>query len=73
MIAPQRDPRPAISLPPRRYLRRGSVVRSAHVAPWKKPAPTLWEIFLDDRRALGLKWSLLILLLVVAALLDLPL
>lgn len=72
MIAPQRGSRPAASLLSHR-LPRGSVVPRTQVAHWRKPAPTLWEIFLDDRRALRLKWGLLILLFVVAALLDLPL
>lgn len=43
------------------------------MARWSHPAPALWQLFLDDRRALRLKWGLLILLLVVAALLDVPL
>ena len=32
-----------------------------------------WRIFLDDRRGLRLKWGLLALLLLAAALLEVPL
>lgn len=39
------------------------------IAPWL-PA---WALFRDDRRAIGLKWSLLLLLLVAGALVELPL
>ncbi len=68
MIAPQRITPAAVPLPARRHR-----TRIAHMARWSHPAPALWQLFLDDRRALRLKWGLLILLLVVAALLDVPL
>ena len=73
MIAPRRITPSAVPLQSRRHRARRSAPRSAHMARWSHPAPALWELFLDDRRALRLKWGLLILLLVVAALLDVPL
>ncbi len=38
------------------------------------PGPQVrWRIFLDDRRGLRLKWGLLVLILLAAALLEVPL
>ena len=62
MIAPQRTRPSAVSRRPRRIASSRRAAR-----------PSLWQIFLDDRRALRLKWGLLVLLLVIAALLDVPL
>ncbi len=72
MIAPPRITPSAVPLHSRRHRAR-SASRPAHTARWSQPAPTLWQLFVDDRRALRLKWGLLILLLAVAALLDVPL
>ncbi len=32
----------------------------------------VWALFLNDRRAIGLKWGLLLLLLAAGALLEMP-
>jgi len=63
MIAPQRTRPSRVSLRPRR-------IAGSRTSARRRPA---WQIFLDDRRALRLKCGLLVLLLVIAALLDVPL
>ncbi len=76
-------PRAALGASPphsqRAALRTGKARRhraallSVTVVPPNPLASSLWQLFLDDRRALPLKWGLVILLLVLAALLDVPL
>ena len=79
MIAPQRTRPSTVSPRPRRIagsrtsVRRHPAWRGEYVATLRAARPSLWQIFLDDRRALRLKWGLLVLLLVIAALLDVPL
>ena len=73
MIAPPRITPSAVPVHSRRHRVQRSASRPAHTTRWSQPAPTLWQLFIDDRRALRLKWGLLILLLLVAALLDVPL
>jgi len=52
---------------------RRPVRHAVGAVPFLAPRPSLWQLFLDDRRALRLKWGVLLLLLLVAALLDVPL
>jgi len=80
MIARQMIARQSRSLLPVSLRPRRSAVRPRH---FQRPArtlgaaprfvPAVWAIVLDDRRALPVKWGALVLLLLAAALLDLPL
>lgn len=55
-------------------LRDSRMRRRRHRLLSFEPAgPSRWQRFLDDRRAIRFKWGLLALLLLAAALLDLPL